>query len=113
MITPGAWLAAAPPLAPPCVVRHGSLRVGATGKPSGFDALAVLRDPLRLFGLGGSVCRRCLPGQLARVHDEESECLAANLSITIFYLHMAYDTLPTPLPWRLPSGTTGFFEQQG
>lgn len=113
MLTPGAGLAAAPPVAPPVVFRHGRRRVGAPGQPPGFDALAVLRAPRRLLGVGSRVCRRCRPGQLARGHAEQSERLAANLSITLFHRHMAYDTLPTPLPWRLPAGPAGFCEQQG
>ena len=113
MITPGAGRAAAPPVAPPVVFRHGRRRVGAPGQPPGFDALAVLRDPRRLFGVGSRVCRRCRPGHLARGHAEQSERLEANLSITLFHRHMAYDTLPTPLPWRLPAGPAGLFEHQG
>jgi hypothetical protein len=73
----------------------------------------VLRAPRRLFGVGSRVCRRGLPGQLARVHAEQSARLEANLSITLVHRHMAYDTLPTPRPWRLPAGTAGLFEQQG
>src|SRR6516164_9409071 len=107
MLTPGAGLAAAPPVAPPVVCRHGRRRVGAPGQPPGFDALAVLRAPRRLLGVGSRVCRRCQPGQLARGHAEQSERPRASWPITLFHRHMAYDTLPTPLPWRLPAGPAG------
>jgi hypothetical protein len=110
MRAPGPWLAATPPLATPFVCRYGGLRIRGTGKPPGFDPLAVVRDPLHLFGLGGGVRRRRLLGQLAGVHDEKSQGLQAHLPVTIFHLHVAYDTLPVPRSWWLPAGMAKFFE---
>jgi len=100
-------------LATPFVFRDSGLRIRCTGKPLGFDALAVVCDRSASLAWAGGVSPSPLLGQLAGVHDEKPKWLQANLPVTIFHSTWAYDTLPVPLPWRLPSGTARFFEQQG
>jgi len=113
MRAPGPWLAAPPPWAPPCVCRSGGRRRRGPGTPPGCDPLAVVRDPLHLFGVGGGVRRRRRLGHLPGVHAEQPQGLQAPLPGTLFHLHGAYDTWPGPRSWGLPAGPARFCEPPG
>jgi hypothetical protein len=112
MIAPEARRAAPPSLPTAFIIDEGRFGISRTGKPAGFHALDVLGDALGLFGLGGAVGHPRLLGQLAGVHDEQSECFHSASPVSLFYFHRADDTVPMPAPWGFVPCPTRLFEQQ-
>ena len=113
MVTPRPWLAPTPPLAPACVLCHGCLGVGSTGKPPRFHRLDVRWDPLGFLGLRGGIRHRGLGGQLAGGHAQKASLCHIEASVRVLHGHAADDTVPMPASRRLLPGPARFVEPSG
>ena len=113
MIPPGAWATASAALAPALILRNSGVGVRSADKPSRLDPQPGGGHGLGFFLLGHGIRGGLLLRQLARMDDDQAQCLQGDAAIAVLDLDVAAQALPMPEARGLIPPPPGLLHQQG